>query len=261
MENRMVEQGAVHAVKSVSKDGGGSAITRRDAYVLKHHALVGKVAKRLARRLPSHVSIDDLISAGMLGLLEAADRFDPARGQKFESFAEFRIRGAMLDDLRLRDSLSRDMRRLCRELQDATHRLTQQLGRHPTESDVASFLGVSVSEVRNRESKLSGASLIGFEDADPWFFEHTADKSIPDPYEETARREFFDHLSGHIRVLPDRMQQVLALYYCENLDLKEIGVVIGVTESRICQIHREATLRLRKALGEQASHEHFSAAA
>ena len=151
------------------------------------------------------------------------------------------------------------MRRLCRELQDATHRLTQQLGRNPTETDVASYLGVSVSEVRNRESKLSGASLIGFEDADPWFFDHTPDKSTPDPYEETARREFFEQLAGHISVLPDRMQQVLALYYCENLDLKEIGVVIGVTESRVCQIHREATLRLRKALGDQDALENLAA--
>jgi RNA polymerase sigma factor FliA len=259
MENMTVERGATQGRNQGCKDGGGPAIARRNAHVLKHHALVGKVAKRLARRLPSYVSLDDLTSAGMLGLLEAADRFDPERGQKFESFAEFRIRGAMLDDLRLRDSLSRDMRRLCRELQDATHRLTQQLGRNPTESDVASYLGVSVSEIRNRESKLSGASLIGFEDADPWFFEHTADKSTPDPYEEAARHEFFEQLAGHVSVLPDRMQQVLALYYCESLDLKEIGVVIGVTESRVCQIHREATLRLRKVLGESSEPQRLAA--
>lgn len=260
MQTMTVGRGEIKRRRDVSTGGDALALARRNAHVVKHHALVGKVAKRLARRLPSHVSIDDLTSAGMLGLIEAADRFDPERGQKFEAFAEFRIRGAMLDDLRLRDSLSRDMRRLCRELQDATHRLTQQLGRNPSESDVASFLGVTVAEVRHRESKLSGASLVGFEDADPRFFDHQADESIPNPYEQTARREFFHQLSGHIGELPDRMQQVLALYYCESLDLKEIGGVLGVTESRVCQIHREATTRLRKALGDSETAEQALAA-
>ena len=95
MENMTVERGANKTGNSVSMDGGGSAIARRNAHVIKHHTLVAKVAKRLARRLPAHISIDDLTSAGMLGLLEAAERFDPERGQKFESFAEFRIRGAI----------------------------------------------------------------------------------------------------------------------------------------------------------------------
>lgn len=260
MQNTTAGRGAVQGRKDGRAGGDASALERRNAYVLKHHALVGKVAKRMARRLPSHVSIDDLTSSGMLGLIEAADRFDAERGQKFEAFAEFRIRGAMLDDLRLRDSLSRDMRRLCRELQDATQRLTQQLGRNPSESDVASFLGVTVAEVRHRESKLSGASLLGLEDADPRFFDHQADESIPNPYEATARREFFQQLGAHIDALPARMQHVLALYYCENLDLKEIGAVLGVTESRVCQIHREATTRLRKALGDSVTAEQALAA-
>src|SRR3954451_18190242 len=121
-------------------------VARRNQYAAKFFPYIEKVARRLARRLPAHVEIDDLISSGVIGLMEAAERFDPERVDRFEAFAEFRIRGAMLDDLRSRDTLSRDMRRLSNELRDATRRLEAQLGRTPDHEEIAKRLGVGVDE-------------------------------------------------------------------------------------------------------------------
>jgi RNA polymerase sigma factor for flagellar operon FliA len=226
------------------------AIARRNAYATKHHALVGKIARRMARKLPSYVEMDDLISAGMMGLLDAADRFDPDRGEKFEAFAEFRIRGAMLDALRARDSLSRDMRRISTALKKANADLANQLGREPSEVEVAAHLGVSIEEVRTRQAKLSGWSVVGFDDAGPAFLEQTTDERAASPCDVAAERELFGQMIDHIEKLPPKMQQVLSLYYCEDLNLKEIGHVLGVTESRVCQLHGEATKLLRASLGE-----------
>ena len=182
--------------------------------------------------------------------MEAAERYDPKRVDRFEAFAEYRIRGAMLDDLRARDTLSRDMRRLSNELRDATRRLESQLGRSPDQEELAETLGVAVDELYARQQKLSGSSVVGIDDAGPDFLERTSDESSPDPFEVTAHRETLARLVEGIDDLPEKMQQVLSLYYCENLNLKEIGEVLGVTESRVCQIHGEATRRLRESLSE-----------
>ena len=227
-----------------------ATLARRNELATIHHSLVGKVARRLLRKLPAHVELDDLIAMGMLGLLEAADRFDPGRGEKFEAFAEFRIRGAMLDGLRSRDSLSRDMRRVSTELKRASAELVNQLGREPSESEIATHMGISIEQAQARRAKLSGWSVVGFDDAGPAFLEQTADHSAADPCESAVRREFFGQMVDHVELLPEKMQQVLALYYCEDLNLKEIGHVLGVTESRVCQLHGEATKRLRSSLGE-----------
>lgn len=225
-------------------------INKRNEFVTKYYALVEKVAKRLARRLPTHMDIDELISAGSIGLIEAADRFDPSRCDRFEAFAEIRIRGAILDDLRARDTLSRDMRRLSNELRRAAADMANQLGRSPDDGEVASQIGVSVDEVYARQLKLAGASVIGLDDADPNFLDHTADDRNDSPHEIAVRRQVFDRMIAHIAALPERMQHVLSLYYSEGLSLKQIGSVLHVTESRVCQIHGEATRRLRCALGE-----------
>jgi RNA polymerase sigma factor for flagellar operon FliA len=222
---------------------------RRQEYAAKFYPCVEKVARRLARRLPAHVDMDDLISSGVIGLMEAAGRFDPKRVDRFEAFAEFRIRGAMLDDLRSRDTLSRDMRRLSNELREATRRLESQLGRTPDNGELAETLGLKVHELYARQQKLTGSSVVGIDDAGPDFHDRTRDENQPDPFEMTAHRETLARLVAGIDDLPEKMQQVLSLYYCENLNLKEIGQVLGVTESRVCQIHGEATRRLRESLG------------
>jgi RNA polymerase sigma factor for flagellar operon FliA len=228
-------------------------LARRNEYAAKFFPYIEKVARRLARRLPAHVEIDDLISSGVIGLMEAAERFDPKRVDRFEAFAEFRIRGAMLDDLRSRDTLSRDMRRLSNELRDATRRLEAQLGRTPDQEEIARRLGVGVDELYARQQKLSGSSVVGIDDAGPDLLERTTDQQAADPFEQASRREMLSQLVGGIEDLPEKMQQVLSLYYCENLNLKEIGAVLGVTESRVCQIHGEATKRLRESLDDLAN--------
>lgn len=233
-----------------SNKRSAQAIARRNQYVTKYYSLVEKVARRMARRLPRYVDIADLTSAGTIGLIEAAERFDATRCDRFEPFAEIRIRGAILDDLRARDTLSRDMRRLSNELGRASSDLANQLGRTPDEGEVAEHMGVAVKDLHRRKAKLSGSSVVGLEDVDPEFLDHAADNNCDNPEEETARREMFSHLVDQIMTLPPNMQQVLSLYYCESLNLKEIGTVLGVSESRVCQIHTEATRRLRGMLGE-----------
>ena len=223
---------------------------KRREYAAKFFPYIEKVARRLARRLPAHVEIDDLVSSGVIGLMEAAERFDPKRVDRFEAFAEFRIRGAMLDDLRSRDTLSRDMRRLSNELREATRKLESQLGRTPDQAEIAKTLGLDVDELYARQQKLSGSSVVGIDDAGPDFLERTGDDTAPDPFEVTAHRETLARLIAGVDELPEKMQQVLSLYYVENLNLKEIGHVLGVTESRVCQIHGEATRRLRESLAE-----------
>ena len=226
------------------------ALARRNEYATKYFSLVEKVAKRVARRLPRYVDLADLISAGSIGLLEAAERFDADRCDRFEPFAEIRIRGAILDDLRARDTLSRDMRRLSNELGRAASDLANQLGRTPNDSEVANHLGIKVQDVYAKRAKLSGASVVGLEDVDPEFLDHAADQTCDNPEEKPARRELFQHLVDQIMDLPTTMQQVLSLYYSESLNLKEIGTVLGVSESRVCQIHTEATRRLKGMLGD-----------
>lgn len=238
--------------KAKKVPGINTLAEKRREYAARFFPYIEKVARRLARRLPAHVEIDDLISSGVIGLMEAADRFDPKRVDRFEAFAEFRIRGAMLDDLRSRDTLSRDMRRLSNELREATRKLESQLGRTPNHEELAQTLGVGVDELYARQQKLSGSSVVGIDDAGPDFLERTSDDTVPDPFEVAAHRETLDRLAAGIDQLPDKMQQVLSLYYMESLNLKEIGVVLGVTESRVCQIHGEATRRLRETLGELA---------
>src|SRR5579871_2026488 len=141
----------VAAKTSSKKSAKKDLVARRNEYAAKFFPYIEKVARRLARRLPAHVEIDDLISSGVIGLLEAAERFDPSRVDRFEAYAEFRIRGAMLDDLRSRDTLSRDMRRLSNELREATRRLEAQLGHTPDHDELASHLGIGVEELHKRE--------------------------------------------------------------------------------------------------------------
>jgi len=221
---------------------------RRNAYATKFYPHVEKVARWLARRLPDHVEIDELVSAGAIGLMEAADRFDPERVVGFEAFAKFRIRGAMLDDLRTRDTLSRDMRRLSNELSEATRKLESQLGRSPDQEDLANALGLNLDELHTRQQKLSGSSVVGIDEAGPDLLERTSDSNSPDPFEITAHREALARLVSGIDDLPEKMQQVISLYYCEDMNLREIGHVLGVTETRVCQIHVQATRRLRESL-------------
>lgn len=226
---------------------------RRNEYAAKFFPYIEKVARQLARRLPAHIEINDLISSGVIGLMEAAERFDPELIDRFEAFAAFRIRGAMLDDLRSRDTLSRDMRRVYNEVREATRQLEAQLGRAPDPEELAKHLGIGIDELYARQKKLSGSTVVGIDDLGPDLLEHTADQSAADPFEIAARRETMQRVAAGIGELPAKMQQAMLLYYSKGLSLKEVGEAMGLTESRVCQILADATGRLRDNMKDLAA--------
>jgi RNA polymerase sigma factor FliA len=228
------------AEKKQASGPDAAALARRNEYATKYFPFVEKVARRLARRLPAHVEIDDLISAGVIGLMEAAERFDPSRVDRFEAFAEFRILGAMLDDIRSSDTLSRDMRRLSNVLRDATRRLEIELGRAPDHGEIAAHLGLDLDALYKRQQKLSGSSVVGIDDAGPDLLERTPDTLTDDPFDAAARRELLGHLVAALATLPPRHAHVLLRYYVRDELLTEIAADLRVTDSRVCQIAREA---------------------
>jgi len=218
-----------------------------DVLVCEHLPLVRKVAARIGRRLPRHVSTEDLVSAGVVGLLEARHRFDHDRQRSFAAFAEFRIRGAILDELRRRHLMARDAHRESRAIEAAVSRVTQELGRVPEEHEIAAHLGLSPEALRTKLARLTPVQVIdihaiGGADVRP---------SAADTFEEVARRELVEQLRESIDKLSERHQQILHLYYRQELKLREIGAVLGVTESRVCQLLAEVTLRLRAMLDDR----------
>lgn len=206
--------------------------------------LVERVARRMVRRLPSHVRVEDLVSAGVVGLLEAMERFDPARPTEFERFAEFRIKGAILDELRRRDLMARDARVEAKAIERALEQLAAELGREPEEAELASHLGLSVDDLRQKLGRLTPVTVVSLDD-----LTHERLEAVgASPFEETAKRELHEQLAVALDKLSERHQLVLQLYYVEEFTLRQVGEVLEVTESRVCQILSEATLRLRTFL-------------
>ncbi|GGY02945.1 RNA polymerase sigma factor FliA [Paludibacterium paludis] len=225
---------------------------------IQHYApLVKKIAGVLMARLPPSVEMDDLVQVGIIGLLEAARQFDPAQGVLFETFASQRIRGAMLDELRRIDWMPRQARRNSRQIEEAIVALEQRFGHAPRESDIADELGLSLADYQSMLGDCRGLSLVHYEDfsgEDGEALENPlaniADPSAPDPLGVLADEGFREALIAAIKGLPERDQIVMSLYYEQELNLKEIGAVLGVSESRVCQLHSQAVTRLRAKLAE-----------
>lgn len=225
----------------------------RGAYVKQYAPLVRRLAHQMIARLPANVELDDMIQAGMMGLMDAIGRFEEAQGTQFEVYAASRIRGAMLDELRANDWLPRSARKSQRDIENAIHRLEGRLKRAPTETEIAKEIGIPVAEYQEMLNEARGAQLIYFEDIgradddEDYLERHIADEGA-DPGDILRDKRFRTALVAAIEELPEREKQLMSMYYEQDLNLREIGAVMGVTESRVCQLHSQAVARLRAKL-------------
>jgi len=229
----------------------------RERLVLAYAPLVKYVAGRMSSGLPSHVEESDLISYGLLGLISAIERFEPEREIKFETFAITRIKGSIIDELRSLDWVPRSVRTKAREIEKANAKLEHSLHRAPTDQEMAKELDVTVDEFQESLVRISNSSVVALDEL--WTVSDSSgdqvslldtiqDPQAADPATEMDTTEMKDRLADAIARLPEREKLVVALYYYENLTLREIGEVLGVTESRVSQLHTKAVLRLKSRL-------------
>lgn len=218
-----------------------------DALVLKHSGLVKRIAFHLLNRLPPSVQAEDLIQAGMIGLLEAARHYDPSQGASFETYAGIRVRGAMLDEIRRSDWTPRSVHRKSREAAEALREIEQESQGDASSSEVAERLGIDINDYYRILRESTAARIFSFDQPD----EATGESfSLPEcksdgPMQSVQKSSFKSALADEIRKLPERESLVMALYYDEEMNLREIGEILGVSESRVCQIHGQAVVRLR----------------
>ncbi len=222
--------------------------------LLKQYSpLVRRLAHQMIAKLPANVELDDLIQVGMIGLTDALSRFDVGQGVQFETFATQRIRGAMLDELRGTDWMSRGNRKHQRDIESAVHKLEQRLGRAPQESEIAAEMGIGLAEYQDLLNRVRGTQLIyledmGGDDGDNDFLDRHVMQEGADPLGQLNDRRMREALVEAIKNLPEREQYVMSMYYEEDMNLKEIAAVLGVTESRVCQLHSQSIARLRTKL-------------
>jgi len=233
----------------------------REALILEHTHLIRYVAGRIAMRLPAHVALDDLHSAGVMGLIDAVDKFDPDKKVQFKTYAEFRIRGAILDELRAMDWVPRSVRKKSTDLEDVYNRLQHQLGRPAEDDEVARELGVSLDQLHTLLDEVSGVNLLSLDDQESplgRLDSETVLKALgradegEDPLALLGLAELRQSVATAISGLPEKEKLVVSLYYYDELTMREIGEVLGYTESRISQMHTKAILRLRARLRDLA---------
>jgi RNA polymerase sigma factor for flagellar operon FliA len=225
----------------------------RDRLLLEHLSTVRYLARRIHERLPQHVELDDLISAGVVGLIDAFNKFDHNKKVQFKSYAQFRIRGAILDSLRILDWSPRELRRKGRAVQDAIQTLTQAQGRTPTEPEIARELNLGLNEYQLLLGDLKGLEIGSLnlehtEDSGEDELAYIAGSPEEDPLFRCLQGEMHQCLVDAIDELPEKERMVLTLYYYEELTMKEIGLTLGVVESRVSQIHSSTVVRLRATL-------------
>ncbi len=229
----------------------------REQLILHHLDLVKYIAGRMAVRVPQSVSEDDLLGWGILGLLDAIEKFDLEQNIKFATYAAFRVRGAIVDEIRSLDWAPRTLRMRARQVDTAVERLRGELGREPTIDEIGRHLNMEPKDVEEVLANVRNVATVSLNEM--YMDENgetvhaaafVADGEAKTPLDDAMRQESIDLLAGAIRRLPETQQRVLHLYYYEELTLKEIGAVIEVSESRICQIHKEATKKLRAMMAE-----------
>lgn len=224
----------------------------RDQIVLDHLPLVRAIAVRVHENLPVHVDLDDLVHAGILGLFDAAKKYNPQKKVAFSSYAKHRIKGAILDSLRQLDWASRDLRRRHRQIEAATRELAMAFQRNPTQAEVAEKMGVGIERWRQMMMEMRNVGLISLssrpadpEDAPPPEFPGEPDMQ---PDKMWAREQLRGHLKTAMRTLPEKYRKVVLMYYANEMTMKEIGGVLGINESRVSQIHKSALEKMAVAL-------------
>ncbi len=223
-----------------------------DDQVKKYTPLVKRIAYHMMARLPASVEVDDLIQVGLIGLLDAVSRFDGTQGAQFESYATQRIRGSMLDDLREADWLPRHVRQKSRKIEAAIHKLEQRQGKPPSEQEISQELGIPLDEYQSMLGDAKGSQLLYYEDFSDEdsanFLERYLVDGGSDPLALLEDEGFKKCLISAIHGLPERERNMMGMYYEQDMNLKEIGAVLGVSESRVCQLHTQAVARLRSQL-------------
>ena len=248
--------GRVSVTEDVAEaDAGASLSSTQEHLLLEHLPLVRSVARGIHEKLPQHVELDELISAGMLGLLDAARRFNAHKNVQFRSYAQFRIRGAILDSLRSLDWSPRELRRKARAMEEARRALEARLGRSPMDSEVADELGVALLDLQQLAGKIRGLQVTTLnversEDSGEDELDFLPAKETENPLFQCLEGEARRRVISAVDALPERERLVLTLYYFEEKTMKEIGQVLGVVESRVSQIHQHALPRLRKLLAD-----------
>jgi RNA polymerase sigma factor FliA len=230
----------------------------QERVLLEHLPIVRFLARRIHERLPQHVDIEDLVSAGVVGLMDAFAKFDPQKKVQFRSYAQFRIRGAILDSLRTLDWGPRDLRRKGREVEEAIRGLTARLGRSPNEAEIATEMSLSLEDYQLLLGDLKGLEIGTLhvehnEDSGEEELAYVPGRPEEDPLFCCLRGELQEKLKDAIEHLPERERLVMTLYYFEELTMREIGLALGVVESRISQIHASAVVHLRAAMQELAA--------
>ncbi len=258
----MARTAAAPKIKDYTEEffGQGAPLTKekREELILKYAPLVNYVANRLASRLPPNIHAEDLISPGIIGLIDAIEKFDPTKKIRFKTYAEFRIRGAMLDELRHMDWVPRSVRKKATELEKTIEQLEKELGRVPEDEEIAAAMNLSINEYYKLLDKTRGITFLDIEairrrmpdSSDEDLFDLIADDGDSDPFEQLNMSEVKDILVECIKTLPEKEKLVVSLYYFEELTMKEIGVIMGYTESRISQMHTKAVMRIRAYLSE-----------
>jgi len=231
--------------------------TLKEQIVLEHTPLIRYIVNRIAVRLPSHIDLDDLHNTGVIGLMDAIEKYDPEKNCKFKTYAEFRIKGAILDQLRSLDWVPRSVRQKGRRLERAYGEVEQRLGRSATEDEVADSLGLQLDKLQELVNQVRGISLVNLEeirsggqegDRNGNYADVVEDVNAENPYSTLKLQEMKQIVADTIATLPEKERLVISLYYYEDLNMKEIGNILGITESRVCQIHTKSVLRLRSKL-------------
>ncbi|MBT9330304.1 FliA/WhiG family RNA polymerase sigma factor [Acidipila sp. 4G-K13] len=267
------QEGAVLRLSTAPADAGGdfaeeaaratgyageNSQSEQERLMVEHLPIVRYLARRIHERLPQHVEMEDLVSAGVLGLIDAFQKFDPAKKVQFRSYAQFRIRGAILDSLRTLDWGPRDLRRKGRAVEEAIRRLTARMGRAPSETEIAAELEMELSDYQQLLGELKGLEIGTLhmeraEDSGEEELAYIPNRPEDDPLFRCLHGELRERLVEAIEQLPERERLVMTLYYYEEMTMKEIGLTLGVVESRVSQIHAGAVLHLRALLADFAA--------